>query len=133
MTPPTIQAFMTASPHTIGRDQPLAVAKDLMTRHGIRHLPVLEGGQLVGVVSERDVAFLGAVRDVDAGELVVGEAMSAEVYAVSPTEPLRTVAANMARYRYGSAIVVDGTQVVGVFTTIDALHALHTLLDAADR
>lgn len=102
-----------------------------MARHGIRHLPVLEGGKLVGVVSERDVAFIGAVRDIDAGELAVGEAMSAEVYSVSPEESLREVAANMARNRYGSAIVVDGNQVVGVFTTVDALHALHTLLDAA--
>jgi acetoin utilization protein AcuB len=130
MTQTTIEAFMTPSPHTIGRDQPLSAAKDLMARHGIRHLPVLDGGQLVGMVSERDVAFIGAVRDVDTQELSVGEAMSAEVYTVSRTELLRNAAANMARYRYGSAVVVEGNRVVGVFTTVDALRALQAVLDA---
>jgi acetoin utilization protein AcuB len=110
----------------------LNVAKDVMAKYGIRHLPVLEGGQLVGVISERDVAFIGAVRDDGVGELTVGEAMSAEVYTVGPEELLRTAVANMARHRYGSAIVVDGNQVVGVFTTVDALHALHALLGAGD-
>ena len=124
----TIEAFMTASPHTIGRDQPLTVAKDMMSRYRVRHLPVLEGGQLVGVVSERDVAFIGAVRDVEASELTVGDAMSPEVYTVSRTELLRTAAADMARGRYGSAIVVDGNRVVGMFTTVDALRALHAVL-----
>ena len=132
MTATTIEAFMTASPHTIGRDQPLTVAKEVMSRHGVRHLPVLEGGQLVGVVSERDVAFIGSVRDLEASELTVGEAMSPEVYTVSRTELLRNAAANMARHRYGSAIVVDGNRVVGLFTTVDALRALQAVLDAGN-
>jgi acetoin utilization protein AcuB len=132
MTATTIEAFMTASPHTIGRDQPLTAAKDVMSRYGVRHLPVLEGGQLVGVVSERDMAFIGSVRDVQASELTVGEAMSPEVYAVSRTELLRNAAANMARHRYGSAIVVDGNRVVGLFTTVDALRALQAVLDAGN-
>lgn len=130
MIDPTIQTYMTVAPHTIGRDQPLSAAKDLMARYRVRHLPVLDGGQLVGIVSERDLAFIGAVRDVEAGELTVGEAMSSELYTVSSTEPLQTVAAHMARHRYGSAIVVDNNRVVGVFTTVDALYALHALLTA---
>jgi hypothetical protein len=36
----------------------------------------------------------------------------------------------MARHRYGSAIVVEDNRVIGVFTTVDALHALHSLLTA---
>ena len=49
---------MTETPHSIGKDQPLAVAHRLMKEHDLRHLPVLEQGKLVGLVSERDV--LGA-------------------------------------------------------------------------
>lgn len=128
----TIEAFMTPAPHTIGRDQSLIAAKEMMSRYGVRHLPVLDGGQLVGVVSERDVAFIGSVRDVETSELTVGEAMSAEVYTVSRTEPLRNAAATMARHRYGSAIVVDGNRVVGLFTTVDALRALQAVLDASN-
>lgn len=129
MNSTTVEAFMTASPQTIGRDQPLSSAKDMMSQYGVRHLPVLDGGQLVGVVSERDVAFIGAVRDIEASELTVGEAMSSEVYTVSRSELLRTVAANMARHRYGSAIVVEANRVVGMFTTVDALRALQATLE----
>lgn len=39
---------MTASPHTIGREQALTVAWDLMRKFNIRHLPVLDGGKLIG-------------------------------------------------------------------------------------
>jgi acetoin utilization protein AcuB len=131
MNAPIVEVFMTAAPHTIGRDQPLTVAKDMMAHHGVRHLPVLDGGQLVGVVSERDVAFIGSVRDVDATQLTVGEAMSPEVYSVSPRELVRNAASNMARYRYGSAVVIDGNRVVGMFTTVDALRALQAVLDAS--
>src|SRR5437879_4833811 len=55
MTTTTIRDYMTPAPHTIGVEQPLAVAAALMQAHHIRHLPVLHGGKLVGILSERDV------------------------------------------------------------------------------
>ncbi|MCC6649419.1 MAG: CBS domain-containing protein [Polyangiaceae bacterium] len=115
---------MSRDPHTIGRDQPMRAAYDLMRRHRIRHLPVLDGGRLVGVVSLGDLRLVETSGDVDPASVPVEEAMSAEPYAVPPDTPVAEVAEEMAARRYGCAIVVDGHAVVGVFTTIDALRAL---------
>ncbi len=119
-----IQRFMTPSPHTIGRDQPLSVAHERMRRFGVRHLPVLEGGQIVGLLSQRDALLVETLRDVDTAKVPVEDAMSAEVYAVPPAKPLVEVAEAMAEHKYGCAVVCEGSHVVGIFTTVDALRLL---------
>ena len=131
MPKPTIEQFMTRSPHTIGQDQSLAAAYRLMREHGIRHLPVLDGGRLAGVVSERDLLFIDKLCDVDHERAPVSEAMSQDVYAVTPRASLLDVAHEMAEHKYGSAVIMDGTRVVGVFTTVDALRALAAQLESA--
>lgn len=131
MTKPTIEQFMTPSPHTIGQDQSLAAAYRLMREHNIRHLPVLDGGRLAGVVSERDLLFVDKLLDVDHERVPVSEAMSQDVYAVAARVSLRDVAHEMSEHKYGSAVIMDGTRVVGVFTTVDALKALAALVDAS--
>jgi acetoin utilization protein AcuB len=128
-----IEAFMTPSPHTIGRAQPVALALKLMSEHRVRHLPVLDGGSLVGMVSERDLQFIETLRDVDVSKIAVEEAITTEAFTVAPGTPLRTVAEQMAEHKYGSAVVMDKERVVGVFTTIDALRALSSLLEKGAR
>lgn len=125
---PRIARYMSTTPHTIGREQTLAVAHKLMREHRIRHLPVLEGGKLVGMLSERDLALIETLRDVDPTNVSVEDAMSQAPYTVTPDISLDEVVSTMAEHRYGSAIVVDNGTVVGVFTTIDALTALADLL-----
>jgi acetoin utilization protein AcuB len=119
-----VRDFMTAVPHTIGRTQSLASAQEKMRAYGVRHLPVLEGGRLAGVLSQRDAYFVETLRDVDPEAVRVEEAMSVEVYTVTPDTPLAEVAAAMADHKYGCAVVVERTHVVGIFTVIDALRAL---------
>ena len=125
---PSIQKYMTTSPHSIGRDQTLAVAHSIMAKYGIRHLPVLEGGTLLGVVSQRDLQMLETLKDVDPLIISVEEAMSGAVYAVSPEAPLDEVAATMAEKKFGCAVVMQNHHVVGMFTTVDACRALAELL-----
>jgi len=130
-SPPLVRTFMTPSPHTVGRQQPLAVARALMHQHRIRHLPVLDGGQLVGVLSERDLGVVESFLPVaDASRVTVEDAMSGGTYVVTPDAPLATVAEDMAQMKLGSAVVMEGGRVVGVFTSIDALSALASLLQA---
>jgi acetoin utilization protein AcuB len=83
----------------------------------------------MGLVSQRDVQLLETMRDVDPEEVKVSEAMGQEAFAVSPNTPLREVAATMAAHKYGSAVVMEHDRVIGVFTTVDALHALSSLLE----
>lgn len=125
---PQVSKYMSVGPHTIGQDQTLAVAHEMMRTHKIRHLPVLDGGKLVGMLSERDLALIETLKDVDATKVQVADAMSAQVYHVSPSAPLDEVTAEMAEHKYGCAVVMDNHKVVGVFTTVDGLTALHDLL-----
>ena len=118
---------MTPSPHTIGQEQPLSVGYRLMREHGIRHLPVLHGGKLVGVLSQRDLHFIETLEDVDPEKVEVNEAMTQDTYAVGPRTTLRKVAAEMAEHKYGSAVVLDKERVVGVFTTVDGMRVLSQL------
>lgn len=124
-----ISTFMTKSPHTVGKSQTLAHTHEVMRQHHIRHLPVLEGGKLVGLVTERDLRLIESLKDVNPANVSVEEAMSQDVYAVTPDAPLADVAREMAEHKYGSAIVMEGgTKVVGIFTTVDAMRALSSML-----
>ena len=125
---PKIQAHMTTSPHSIGRDQPLARAHAMMREHQIRHLPVLEGGALLGVLSDRDLRLIETLRDVDPEKISVSEAMSTEVYAVKPDAPLDEVVDAMAKHKYGCAVVIQNHHVVGIYTTVDVCRSLSELL-----
>jgi acetoin utilization protein AcuB len=119
-----IRTFMTRDPHSIGRDQLLSVADERMRALGVRHLPVLDGGKLVGIVSQRDLLFVETLRDVEPSQVTVEDAMTPDVYVIAPETPLVEVAEAMAEHKYGSAVVMDGGHLVGIFTTVDALRVL---------
>jgi acetoin utilization protein AcuB len=123
----TVAAYMTRSPHTVGKDQSLTVAHEIMRAHRIRHLPVLDGGKLVGVVSQRDLALIESLPGVSAEEVPVADAMTTDVYVVGPRVPIRRVASEMADRKLGSAVVMAGADVVGMFTVTDACRALARL------
>ncbi len=125
---PQIQKHMTTSPHSIGVEQTLARAHHFMSEHGIRHLPVLNGGKLVGMLSDRDLHLVEAMAGVDPEKVLVSEAMSSTVYAVTPEQPLDEVVSTMAEHKYGSAVVMQNEKVVGIFTTVDVCRTLAELL-----
>jgi acetoin utilization protein AcuB len=129
---PRVYSYMTPSPHTIGRTQTLASAAELMHKHHVRHLPVLDGGTLVGVVSDRDLRLVESIRGTDPKTTMVEEAMTQDPFFVLADAPLRDVATQMVEHKYGSAIVTERGHVVGIFTTIDALRALLVQLSVKD-
>lgn len=126
---PTISKYMTTAPHSIGPDQMLSVAHKMMREHKFRHLPVLDGGRLVGMLTDRDLHLVESLKDVDPEKVAVEDAMSQDPFAVSPDSPLDEVVAEMAEKKYGSAVVVQNNKVVGVFTTTDVCVALAELLN----
>ncbi len=125
---PVVLKYMTMSPHTVGADQTLAHAHAILKDHDIRHLPVLRGGELVGMLTERDLALIEQFPDIDPRETKVEEAMSTSIYTVAPETPLDDVVAEMASKKYGSAVVVQNHKVVGILTTVDVCSALASLL-----
>lgn len=127
---PLVKAVMTPFPYSIGPDARLASARRMMEEHDIRHLPVVDGEQLVGIVSDRELRLFLAP---DSGELVdrslkVRDICETEVYIVELTERLDGVIDGMLKRRVGSAIVTKAGRVVGIFTSVDACRYLRTML-----
>ena len=120
---------MTDSPHTIGPTRSLAVARKMMLEHGVRHLPVLDGGRIVGLLSERDLLLVESLPGVNPTDVRVEEAMVQNVFTVEPDAPVGETVETMIERKLGSAVVSVGERITGVFTTIDALRALHELLE----
>lgn len=123
---PSVGDVMTLWPVTVEIDAAVAAAQDLMVDHEIRHLPVVDTGRLVGVVSDRDIAALA--NDARAESLTssfrVREVCTLDHYSVAPEAPLDGVLLEMAARRIGSVVVTDADQVVGVFTATDACRVL---------
>lgn len=120
-----IRKFMSAAPITIQIGTDLALAVERMQEHQIRHLPVLDGDRLAGIVSERDLAVIESLVPNEWESIPVAEAMTPQPYAVAGDTPVREVARVMADRRFGCAIVLDDRgKLCGLFTTTDALRLL---------
>src|SRR3954454_10960571 len=98
-TSTAIRKFMTPSPQTIGAEQSLDQAHQVMRARRVRHLPVLKGGHLVGVISQRDLMLIETLPGVDPKEVPVEDAMTTDIYAVAPRTPVATVATHMAEHK----------------------------------
>jgi acetoin utilization protein AcuB len=120
----TIEGYMTPQVHTIEANRTLADAHRVMNDHRIRHLPVLAGGQLVGLVSQGDLHLIETLRDVDPQTVTVAEAMSQEVVAADPVASLAEVAEMMSERRLGCVVIMRGDLVLGIFTAVDGLRVL---------
>lgn len=123
-----IKDVMTPQPRTVGKQTTMAEALKIMEDSGFRHLPIVEGGKLLGLVSERELRILENMQSVNSAHCTVEDFILNPPYTVGPDTPVHDVATAMADKKYGSAVVVDGAAVVGVFTTIDALRTLAGLL-----
>jgi acetoin utilization protein AcuB len=123
----SISDYMRVSPFTIGNDMRIEQALERMRANEVRHLPVLKAGALVGMVSDRDINLVYAVPG--GKKMKVEEVMTEAPYRVSKDTPLSDVVHEMARKKYGAAVVVDkDDRVLGIFTAIDGLQILEEAL-----
>ena len=125
---PQVQKYMTYTPHTIGADQPMTQAHKMMREHRIRHLRVLAGGKIVGILSDGDLNLIETLKDVNPQEVRVEDAMTQVPYTVTPETPLDEVVNEMAEHKYGCVVVMQNEKVVGIFTTVDACRAFAEML-----
>ena len=127
---PLVKSVMTAFPHSIALDAPLKSAEELMARHAIRHLPVVEGGKLVGIISERDVNLGMSLSPsaYDSKQLMVSAAYIPQPYAVEMNARIDIVLREMVERHIGSAIVTKDGKVTGIFTATDACQHYRDLL-----
>lgn len=128
MSTKTVGDCMTPNPVTIPSDLSLADAAQRMYDHGFRHLPVMAGGHIIGLVSERDLALVMGIPGVDKNRVEVTEAMITNPYIVAPSTPLEDVVAMMHERKIGTAVVMDGGEMKGIFSVVDALAVLLFML-----
>lgn len=126
---PVIRAVMTPFPHAIASDRDLSAALAMMERHGIRHLPVIEGERLVGVVSERGIRRAQTAAGGEARKgLSVAAVCAPDPLVVDVLTPLDQVLTTMAGRHLDAALVVKGERLVGIFTSTDACRWFSELL-----
>ena len=113
---------MTPFPYWIDVDDSVRRARGLMVEHQIRHLPVMQGRSLVGVLSDRD---LKRALDPTLGlppedELFVRDVYVSDPYVVDSSTALDVVLEHMAAHHVGSALVTSHGRLAGIFTATDA-------------
>ena len=115
-----VSEVMTRDVLTVGPEDSVAVAADSMLKRGVHRVFVVHEGQVVGVLSTRDVmAAIMAERD----ETMVGQHMSAPLFTVAATSPLLRAVELLENAHIGGVIVVEDDWPVGMFTQIEALRA----------
>lgn len=127
-----VRDWMSPDPVTVSPETPVAEARQLFTDKGFRHLPVVAGGVLCGIVSDRDVvinprALRLAIRRRNAAELVdddrpVEAVMSSTPHTVAPDAPVSEASRLLVSRQVGALPVVDeDRRLVGIITVVDCL------------
>jgi acetoin utilization protein AcuB len=108
----------------------IGTARQLMAKHRINQLPVLENDNLVGIVTDRDIRdayptsmLIGRPKEIDAfaQSYTVEEVMTHDIFTVRPETALATAVSLLRRHRIGSLPVVKNKQLVGIITRSDIL------------
>jgi acetoin utilization protein AcuB len=126
---------MTARPVTVAPDATVAAARSAMRRGRFRHLPVVAGAELVGVVARSDLeAPPGAPVEVaeSLGERPLTEVMSTEPVTVWPDEPVEVAARLLVDNGIGCLPVVADDGLVGILTESDLFSVLLRLLGGGE-
>ena len=131
---------MTKDPKTVGPDEPLSRAADIMRQFGINHLPVVEeGNKLVGILSDTDIRNISITDEnstigggVPPRERKVREVMVEEVWSLTPEDSVEDALLIIQRKKFGTLPVLSGDRLVGIITKIDLINAFIDVLDIDD-
>jgi acetoin utilization protein AcuB len=137
---PLVRHFMTAPVTSLPSSASLLEAGLLLRAGRIRHIPIIDDGRLVGILSDRDIqrcapSMLSRVSADEYNAIfentLVARVMTRNPQHISPDAPLKSVATVLREHKVGCLPVVENGQVVGIITKDDMLAALVRLLDEA--
>ena len=118
-----IKEIMTKQPKTASRDTTLAAAAHLLWGADCGILPVVDGGKLVGVVTDRDMYVALATRNKPASQITVGEVSTGKVWACGPDDDVHAALDTMASRRVRRLPVTQDGALVGVISMNDLVLA----------
>ena len=120
----TIREIMTKNPTTIQPSTPLAEAARLMRDEDVGLLPVVDGDQLAGTITDRDIVVRAIAEGRDATSTTVGELASRDLVTIDPQQPLDEALRLMAQHQVRRLPVVeeDG-RLVGIVAQADVAQA----------
>lgn len=127
-----VEQWMNRDPVTVGPDDSFRTAMHVIRQKGIRHLPVVEGKRLVGIVTDRDLrqAAPSGATSLSIHELhyileklTIREIMTKEVVSVRPDQTVDDAALLLLGHRIGGLPVVREGELVGIITETDILQA----------
>ena len=129
---PTVSALMQPFPYFAEPNTSVARILELMNSHNIRHIPIKQGDLVVGIVSERDLRWMGspAIAMPVTDEIPVHHVMTPNPYVVEINTPLTTVIFGMTERKIGAAIVLSSGRLAGIVSVIDMCRALGELLES---
>ena len=120
-----VEAFTTPDPVMVPETASLDEMTELMEKHGVRHLPIVRNGDVVGVVSDRDLRVARGLEAQRRNQITARDIMVADPISVLSDTPLDEVAFNMSERKIGSVLVYEESgEYLGIFTVTDALNAL---------
>ena len=122
-----VDDYTTPAPFSALPETKITTLMQAMEKNGIRHIPIVENNEPVGIVSDRDLKAISNFKELDC--YTAEDIMSPQPFIVSSETPLEEVALSMSRQKFGSALVRDEKdQTLGIFTVTDALNALIEVL-----
>ena len=125
-----VKEVMTKNPIGVESSSTLCEAYSLMQEKGIRHLPVLENGKLVGIITDRDLRLATsrlAERPFNPDDRVE-KVMSKPVQIINPSDPVEQAIRIMRELKIGCLPVVEKGAVIGIITVSDIMDAFLKLI-----
>lgn len=133
-----IKNVMTQQVETVGRNDDLLTLDELMNSRHLRHFPVIEGNEIVGIVTQSDLFKASMSSAMGYGEKAqhqylhsvrVKEIMVYPVTTVTPDTELQEAVGIIMEKDIGCLPVVEGKALVGMVTKTDLLRYLHSVAD----
>lgn len=120
-----VEEFTTPDPVMVPETASIDEMSALMEKHGVRHLPIVRDGGVVGVVSDRDLRVTSGLSAERRNQVMARDIMATDPVSVLADTPLDEVAFDMSERKIGSVLVYEESgEYLGIFTVTDALNAL---------
>jgi CBS domain-containing protein len=119
MATATVQDVMTQSPTAIESNENAIEAARMMLAENVGSIPVVQGDELVGMVTDRDLVLQVMAKDLDPNTVPVSQVCSEDPVVATPDEPLHAALGRMAAEQLRRLPVVEGQRLVGILAQAD--------------